>query len=282
MRALLLSAIAAALLAGCAATPPAEPVPVPDDPPPPQQVVLPPAPTAYELNQRERALALARQGRLADAALIWETLATIRPRVAEYREQRAELERRITAGVAERVQRAEQAAARGQFDAATQQYLAALALQPDNERVADALRGVERERNKRSYLGKLSRNTLTRQAMADAEMVPPPEDAPTAAPASAEASNDNEHAALLASQGEFDEAIRLLEQRTRANRRDDAARVLLADVYVQKAEAIAPRQRAQAIALLERAVRTDPRHPRAAERLKALRPAAAAAARPAP
>ena len=37
-------------------------------------------------------------------------------------------------------------------------------------KAADALRGLERDRNKRSHLGKLSRNTLTRRAMADAEV----------------------------------------------------------------------------------------------------------------
>ncbi|MFG5409506.1 hypothetical protein ABXN37_17215 [Piscinibacter sakaiensis] len=199
------------------------------------------------MRQRERATALAREGRLADAALVWETLATIRPGVAAYRERLAEVNRQIELGVTERVQRAEQEAARGRLDAAMQQYLAALALQPDNGRVADALRSIERERNKRSFLGKLSRNTLTRAAMADAEVASA---APAGdAPVDAAASNVTEHAALLAGQGEWDEAIRLLEQRLKQQRRDDAARVLLADVYFQKAESLLPRQRAAAIAL---------------------------------
>jgi tetratricopeptide (TPR) repeat protein len=260
----------------------------PQDLVPAPTVVLPPEPSAYELRQRERATALAQQGKLAEAALIWDTLATIRPKVPEYRERWTELQRQIETSVAERLQRADQAASRGQLDAAIQQYLAALALQPDNSRAATALRGVERERNKRNYLGKLSRNTLTRKAMAEAEVESSGSDdgkqgaattaslAPRTDASGAEDSNDMEHASLLASQGEWDEAISLLERRLKTNRRDDAARTLLADVYFQKAESLGPRNRSAAIALLERSVRTDPSNTRAAERLKQLRPVAVA------
>lgn len=166
------------VLAACASSPP----PGADTPAAPSveaapAVELPPQATAYEVRQRDRALALTRQGRLADAALVWEVLATIRPNVPEYRDRLAELRQQIDSGVSDRVQRAEQAAARGQLDGATQFYLQALALQPDNLKAADGLRAVERERNKRTYLGKLSRNTLTRRAMAEGEVGSPPLDA---------------------------------------------------------------------------------------------------------
>lgn len=283
--------VGACLIAGgCASNAP--PTSGPSDPlqdeVPAPTVVLPAEPSPYELRQRERATTLARQGRLADAALTWELLATIRPRVPEYRERLAEVQKQIDSGVAERLQRGEQAAARGQVDAAMQQFLAALALQPDNSRAADALRTVERERIKRSHLGKLSRNTLTRRAMSEAEVEVGPNDAPVDAFAqtgpgpgakamSTEERNEIEHAALLASQGEWDGAITLLERRLRANRRDVPAQQLLADVYFQKAEATAPGNRNAAITLLERSVRNDPRHPRAPARLRQLRAAAAAA-----
>lgn len=276
------------IVGGCASNAP--PTSGPSDPlqdeVPAPTVVLPAEPSPYELRQRERATTLARQGRLADAALTWELLATIRPRVPEYRERLAEVQKQIDSGVAERLQRGEQAAARGQVDAAMQQFLAALALQPDNSRAADALRAVERERIKRNHLGKLSRNTLTRRAMSEAEVGPndAPVDAfaqtgpgPGAKAMSTEERNEIEHAALLASQGEWDGAITLLERRLRANRRDVPAQQLLADVYFQKAEATAPANRSAAIALLERSVRNDPRHPRAPARLRQLRAAAAAA-----
>ena len=92
-------AAAMGILHGCAGTPPATPT---AEPPlqgavPAPTVVLPSEPTAYELSQRERALGMARQGRLAEAALIWELLTTIRPKVAEYRERATELQRQIDA-----------------------------------------------------------------------------------------------------------------------------------------------------------------------------------------
>jgi hypothetical protein len=156
---------AGGLLVGCASAP-TEVVPggVPQAP----VIVLPPEPTAYELNQRQRAEELTRQGELAEAALIWEVLMTIRPQVDEYRMRWDGLQRQIANVATGHLDKADQAASKGQIDAATQLYLSALALQPSNARAADGLRAVERERVRRQYLGKLSRNTLTRRAMSDA------------------------------------------------------------------------------------------------------------------
>ena len=176
-----------ALLQGCASPPAADQTAgslPPDDPPPPQIVVLPPEPTPWELMQRERAESLARQGQLAEAALVWEVLKTIRPQVADYRKRWQALQVQIGQTVADRLKQAEAADARGQPDAAMRGDLAVLALQPGHARAAEALRAIERERNKRNHLGKLTRHTLTRRAMAEAEM-PPPAAAPAAPAASA-------------------------------------------------------------------------------------------------
>jgi hypothetical protein len=172
-----------ALLQGCASPPaPEQPVTLPpDDPPAPQIVVLPPEPTPWELTQRERAESLTRQGQLAEAALVWEVLKTIRPQVSDYRNRWQALQVQIGQAVAERLQQADAANGRGQLDVATRGYLSALALQPTNARAAEGLRSIERERNKRNHLGKLTRHTLTRRAMAEAEM--PPAAATPAAPA---------------------------------------------------------------------------------------------------
>ena len=64
------------------------------------------------------------------------------------------------------LQRAALAQKHGEFDTATTNYLLVLSLQPDNAQAADALRAIERDRNKRSYLGKLSRVTLARRPSA--------------------------------------------------------------------------------------------------------------------
>jgi tetratricopeptide (TPR) repeat protein len=221
---------------------------------------------AFERKQRERAQLLARQGRLGEAVLAWEVVTVLRPDAVEYRERLAELRRQLEAATAERLQRGAAALQRGELDAATQQYLAVLALQPDQAQAAEALRAIERERNKRNFLGKYSRLTLTRRSMADATM-------PPAAPES----NELEHASILASQGDIDDAIAVLEKRVAADRRDDAARQLLADVYFQKGEKLAARDKKGAVAALEKSVRLDPAHTRAAALLKQLKPAAVAA-----
>lgn len=137
----------------------------------------------FEQRQFERAVSLAQQKWLADAALAWEVLVVLRPDVANYRERLGEIRRQIDSAVAERLPRAASAAQRGEIDNAGKQYLAILALQPHNALAADALRALERERNKRQYLGRHSRLTITRRAAAEADMAV----APTAASASASA-----------------------------------------------------------------------------------------------
>ncbi len=281
------------LLQACGSTPLPPPIEFVEPAP---IVVLPPEPTSYEIGQRARAVELERQGQLAEAVLIWEVLTAVRPRHDDYREHWNEAKRKAAAAAADRVQRGDQAVARGQLDTAAAHYFAALALQPDQHKAAEALRGIERERVRRNNLGKLSRHTLTRKAMADAEMSPPPPAAKTGADRPTEitpvvsatrdidktatkssqriASQDRvevEHASLLASQGEYDEAITMLDTWLAGNGRDEAARTLLADVLYQKAESVAGTNPGSAIALLERSSQLNLKHPRAAQRLKQLK-----------
>lgn len=259
--------VLAAVVCGCESTPPAPPpavaatateanVPAADPVQTPVQ--------AFERRQRERALGFAREKRLADAALAWEVLLILRPESSEYRERLAEAQRQIDLSSTDRLSRARQAAQRGDVDAASQQYLAVLALQPGNEQAAEALRMLERDRNKRNYLGKFSRNTLTRRAMADAETKPGNGNAMASR-------NELEHATLLAGDGEFDDAIALLERRLQVNRGDDAARRLLARIYHGKAVAILDRDRPGAVVALEKSVRLDPANAPAALQLKQLK-----------
>ena len=271
-------AAVALVLALTACSTPAPPnAPAPEDAPAGNEAPLPstaqsPNPS-FERKQRERAVQATRQGRHGEAALLWEVLTVLRPDAAEYRERLAESRKQADGAVADRLQRGAAARQRGELDAATQQYLAALALQPDQPQAAEALRAIERERNKRNFLGKFSRLTLTRRSMAEATM-----------PAASAENNELEHASILASQGDIDDAIAVLEKRVSADRRDDAARLLLADVYVQKAEKLAPRDRKGASAAVDRALKLDPTHTRALAMKKQLRasvpPVGAAASSP--
>lgn len=118
----------------------------------------------FELAQFQRAKDLEQKGQWAEAAWAWEVLTVLRPQEQSYRERLLAVQGQIDAGVAERMQKAQQAQAKGDLDGATQHYLTALGLQPDNAKAADALRAIEKERNKRSYLGTPSRITLRRAA----------------------------------------------------------------------------------------------------------------------
>ena len=261
-----------ALLA-CGSAPPLAPASMPDDAAGPVERAAS-SNLSFEQRQRDRALALGRQGRLADAALAWEVLAVLRPDSSDYPERLADTRRLIEAAVAERSQRAAQAYARGDLDAAAQHYLGVLALQPEHAQAADVLRGIERERNKRQFLGKHSRVTITRRALADAGMP-----ARQAGMALADR-NELEHASLLAGAGDFDDAIGLLERRLAADRGDDETRQLLADVYHRKAEGLMPRDKAAAIAALEKSARLNPKEPTVLAKLKQLKGSSAGAASP--
>ncbi len=258
---LLAATVCAGLLAGCAA-PPSNPGATTPFSTGGSRASL----STFEQQYRDRATNAQRQGRLADAAIAWEVLAVLRPETREYREALADTRRQIDAAVAERLPRAVQAQRRGDLEAATQGYLAVLALKPDSTSAADALRSIERERVKRQQLGRLSRLTLTRRS---AEATSPNDKA--VAPAGVDR-NELEHAAILARQGEIDSAISLLERRTTADRNDRAARNMLADLYERKADdALAARDTSGAIAWLDKSLRLDASDARVADRLRKLR-----------
>lgn len=188
----------------------------------------------FERRQRERAELAARQGRLADALQAWDVLATLRPQRSDYRSAHADVLRQIQAQVADRLPRAQAAHKRGELDSAAQQYLAILALSPDQEAAADGLRAVERERNKRSYIGKLARNTLSRRNTDAAKTVRPAAAKP--APKVTGDRNEVEHASMLAAQGELDDAIALLQAHLAIQRNDAEAKRMLAELQAQKSE----------------------------------------------
>jgi len=260
----LAGACAVALLAGCGGLAPSDPAPhVQDNLPAPPRLM--PAGHNFEQRLRERATTQGRQGRLAEAAVSWEILTVLRPDSIDYGDRLRETRRVIAAAVPERLERGAAAHKRGDLDVAAAQYLAALALQPDHAQAADALRQIERERNRRSYLGKPSRNTLTRRAATEAQMAAlPPERA------------ELEHAAMLGAQGELDDAIVLLERTLSTGRRDAAGCQMLSEMYYQKAEKQVERDKSGAVASLEKSLRVDGANARAATRLRQLRGGATA------
>lgn len=232
---------------------------------------------AFEQRQAERARRAEAQGQWAEAVLAWELLSLLQPDDAQVRERLAQARQRRAALVDERWAAAEAARRRGDLEPAAQRYLELLALEPTHAAAAEALRAIERERNRRSFVGKFSRLTLTRRTTGAADMQPEAGDGPRPG-----GTGLLEHATLLARQGDLDSAIQLLRD-AGTTRTDAAHRNALADLYVAKGETLRQRQPDAARSAAEAALALDRRHPGALALLQALppRPRPKPAAKPA-
>lgn len=240
------------LLGACTSPGPTQGLPVPS--PETRTARLAPDLTlpAFEQAQAERAGAAEARGHWATAALAWEVLTLLRPGDEVVRTRLAQARQRIDSLAAERQAAAEAAQRRGELDAATQAYLDVLALDPTRRAAADALRQIERDRGRRSLAGRFARPIAPRRP--DGEMT-----APDSGDSARSANNVREHATMLSRQGDLDGAIQLLRDAT-ATRNDAGQRALLADLYVQKAEALKLRQPDAARAAVEAALAIDRRH----------------------
>lgn len=232
-------------LAACGSAPPA-PAPEPAVPVPAPSPAAPGAAwlSDFERQQVDLALAAESRGQWAAALLNWEVLTLVRPEDSSYRARWFEARRTIDARVAELLAVADAAQRRGDTEAASRAWLDVLALDPGHARAADALRQMERERSRRANAGRFARGPGM------AEGTEP-----------GRSSNSvREHASMLAQQGDVDGAIGLLREAP-ALRSDAGLRGQLADLYVQKAEALKQRQPEAARAAVDAALALDRRHP---------------------
>ena len=137
---------------GCAVPPPVEQPATPE--------IAAPAPRAPAMADeaervlRERAAAHVQQRRWADALLQWEMLVLLRPEIADYRERAEATRLRIRETAEKSLALAEQARRSGNLDRAMLEYLRVLSLDRDNERAAQGLRDIERERTRRNYMNR--------------------------------------------------------------------------------------------------------------------------------
>lgn len=221
---------------------------------------------AFEQRTLADAQAQAQQGHLAEAALNWEALSVLRPDKPAYATQLAQTRDLIAQKVAEQTPAARQARQRGELDEASQRYLAILALQPDNPAAAQALRDIEQQRNKQLYLGRYARLTLAKAASSKQVA----QGNQTANTTLAAERNALEHAALLAGQGEFNDAVTLLQQELAARPKDGATVALLADVYFRQALSLETRDKPAAVAALRRCLKLAPSHADARRKLAQL------------
>ena len=248
--------LAGLMLVGCASRGPAPALP--EDPPASTEPAAPQAVDAplqgYERAQAERAASAEAAGQWADAALAWEILSLLRPDDETVRQRLQSARQRIELLANERQSAAVSAHRRGDLDLAMQAYLDVLALDPTRRIAADALRQIERDRTRRSLVGRFARPPAPRRNI-EADMAAALE---PSVPARA-ANSQREHATLLARQGDVDGAIQLLRD-SPGPRQDAAHRNLLADLYVQKAEALRQRQPDLARQAVDAALALDRRH----------------------
>ena len=271
-------------LAGCSTPGVAPPSPPAAAPPPLPAVVVPRAEirmNEFERRQQAQAGVAESQSRLADAAMAWELLTLLRPDSSTYREALARVRAKIASAVADKMAAAGAAQRRGELDLAAQAYLEALSYAPDHAAAAEALRVVERERNRRSFVGKFSRNTLTRRAVSDGEMRYADDARPDAPLSAGEGAGHLEHATLLMRQGEFDSAVGLLREALRGKPGDAATKALLVEVYLQKGERTLSKDPKSAKASAEAVLQIEPRQPSALSLLKRASAATARSAAPA-
>jgi tetratricopeptide (TPR) repeat protein len=257
MRAALASSIALAL-AACASAPEQ----IPDGPRVPlattRPVIVLPSPDpgigAFEQRQRDAARHAAQQGRWVDAIWAWDVVLALRPNDAAARAERDAAQSTASTLAADRLSKARQARQRGDAESAIKLYLEVLAVAPDDQMAADALRDIERARARRGSLSAARTAQIAQRAAAGGDR------------------NELEHASMLATQGELDAAIALLIPQAS----DPRARAMLADVYWRQAVRLESKDRVAAIASLRRCLQFDPGHKLAAEKLKALIAAATA------
>lgn len=200
-----------------------------------------------------------REQRWATALREWDVVLALQPDDAPAATARARAREAARSAAAALVDEGEAAQRRGETVAAMRLYLQALALWPDQAQASKALRELEAARMRRTRLQPFAAPMQAARA-----------------PAAAKGDrNAVEHASLLAEQGELEAAVALLLPLSASRGGDAQARALLAELYVQQADALSDTDRGAAIAALERSLKLRPGHAPTQQRLLALRRAAA-------
>ena len=278
----LVAPVGAVLLVACASAPePAEPPEHPGASPASAHVARPRAPPQAELpleqHERESAERLMQQSRWAEAIPHWELLELLNPDQPAYGKKLAEARSRASAAAAEYLQQARQARQQGQTDRAFVLYLKALSSDPTNAEPAQALREIEREGARRARVNAPSRSGTGEPAMNARK-------GSNAQPSSGTEHHDLDAYLDLARQrtqeGKKEEALTYLEkaQTTRdgkgnqdLTRSIQSLRKEIAEDYYQQGVRVQRTDLSEAISAWEKALKYDPDHAQAAQRLERAR-----------
>ena len=205
--------------------------------------------SALELQERERAQSLVHEGRWAEAATHWEILLLLRPDQQDYVKALADVRAHASHAAAEHLQEAEQARRQGQTNRAATLYLKALSADPANDKAAQALRDIEKERARKANFAPLSRASTGEIALNHRRS-----SKPAASPSTAEG-RELDAAILLLHQGDdFAAGLQKLETYAQKNPNDDLSKRALQDTYVDLARQRSKQnKKEEALAYLERA-----------------------------
>jgi tetratricopeptide (TPR) repeat protein len=237
-----------------------------------EPVVSPPAVAAVnampslhadEQRWRDRAATLARDERLAEAALQWEVLVLLRPDEQTYQHKLKETRGRIVRLVEERQRRAEEARKRNDGDQMVLWHLKTLAIDPDHAGAAQALREMDRERTRRTYLSRGPRApgtpNMTAQVLfpnesAQRSATPAVKPAPRKPAPGLPTPADLDAGIILYRQGELTSSVESLQRHLQRMPNDGPAKRYLGDAYAGLAQrAMQQGQKEQALALYEKA-----------------------------
>lgn len=216
----------------------------------------------FERLQRARAEAAARAGDWQQAQAAWDIVLALAPDDAAARGALEQAQAEARAGAAALTERARQARRRGDAARARESWLGVLALDPQHEEAAQALRALEAERVRRQLAARPASGSFARRPAT-----------PGAAPQPAAMPQrlaEVEHASLLAQQGELDAAIELLQPLVGQRGADPSVRPLLASLYLQRAEQLVASDRARAVEMLRRLLHLEPKDARATALLREL------------
>ncbi len=189
-------------------------------------------------------------GDLATAAVEWHIVVLLAPDEPKYRQEQDAVNAAIRQGVREQLQIGNAALKSGDNDRASQAMLRALALEPNNDEAAKALREIDRQR-----IAKIQIDRAQKLRPVDVNALKAPSSAAANAATEAVALYDLEQPLEMLRAGDVNGGLRELHAYVDANPGNRAARQRIGNAVADRARDLAGKgSREQAYALYEQAV----------------------------
>ena len=185
---------------------------------------------AWLLQQRQRAQQAQASGQHPAAQQAWAAVLALAPEDGPAQAGLAQARAATQQAAQQHAQRAEQARARGELEAAMRAHLEALALDPGLHTSAQALRELENQRARRLSPTHFARAPLAAASPAIAAALAPPRDIAAASAL--------DEADLLQAHGEPEAALQLLEPMAREPRADGTLKQRVCELLLRPGQAV--------------------------------------------